>query len=100
MSNRQISVRPSQELLAGIEAIAEEYQLSDAEVLRQLLTVGMKSYKAGECTIAPAKSGLYSRATGQKISKKIRGRVVRNVGAYYEQPAAANTPPVRSDIHE
>lgn len=96
MRNRQISLRPSAELLHDIEAIGEEYQLSDADILRQLVIVGLQSYKAGKCTIAPAKNKWSSRVTSGKISEKIRGRIV-NCGAN-EKPPAFEHPPVRSDI--
>jgi hypothetical protein len=88
--NRQISVRPSSELLEEIEAISIDYQLSNAEVLRQLLVEGLKNFKEGKVTITPAKNLRFTRTTSLKISKKISGRVV-NVGAYYEPPAM-NTP--------
>jgi hypothetical protein len=93
---RQISVRPSLELLQDVEAISKEYQLSNAEVLRQLLVEGLQSFKKGRLTITPAKNLRFTRATSLKISKKISGRIV-NVGAYHDTPAL-NTPPVRSDI--
>ena len=98
MSNRQISLRPSKELLQEVEAIAEAINLSDADVLRQLVIAGLQSLKEGRCTIAPARTIWNKRTTAQKISKKISGRVV-NCGAN-EKPPAFEHPPVRSDIHE
>lgn len=84
--NRQISVRPSPEFLSDIELIGEEFNLSDAEVLRQLLAVGLQSFKDGKVTIARAKNDMSTRTTAKKISRSISGRVV-NVGAYKEPPA-------------
>lgn len=98
MRNRQISLRPSSELLQEVEAIGEEFNLSDADVLRQLVTSGLQNFREGKCTIAPARTIWNKRTTAQKISKKISGRVV-NCGAN-EKPPALNTLPVRSDIHE
>lgn len=96
MRNRQISLRPSPELLLDIEAIGEEYQLSDADVLRQLVIVGLQNFKAGKVTITRAKNKWSSRVTSGKISEKIRGRIV-NCGAN-EKPPAVNTLPTKESL--
>lgn len=95
---RQISVRPSEKLLIDVETICVEYQLSNAEAVRQLLEAGLKVYKEGKLTIVPAKNRVSTRLTSLKISEKITGRVV-NIGVLHDTPALG-TFPVRNDIHE
>lgn len=92
MRNRQISLRPSKELLQEVEAIGEEYQLSDADVLRQLVIVGLQNFKEGKFAITRAKNKWSSRVTSGKIREKIAGRVV-NCGANEKPPAARNPLP-------
>lgn len=79
--NRQISIRPSAELLLSIEQIGEEFEISDAEVVRQLLSVGLQIYLSGGYAVKAAQNGKSTRATAKKISDKITGR---SVGVHFE----------------
>ena len=97
--NRQISVRPSQELLAEIEKLGEEFQLSDADVVRQMMVLGLSVYKAGGYVFKPAKNTKYGRDLAKRISKRVGGHS-RNVGAYEPTAAPLEKTPHLKDLQK
>lgn len=90
----QVTMRPGPELYAQIKAMGERFDLTDAEVCRQLLVSGFVSFQEGRCKIKKCSSKISSRKCGLAISLKKKGRCQKKDGSLTMSPAPEPLPKV------